>query len=432
MAAATNLPLDLAAGMRAIGLRARAASRIIAKADSATKNRALAAIAAAIRHHAGAIVAENAKDVARAKANGQDAAIVDRLTLGPKSIEDMAQGVEQVAALPDPIGAITDLVTRPTGIQVGKMRVPLGVVGIIYESRPNVTVDAAVLCLKSGNATILRGGSEAIHSNQAIARCVQQGLREAGLPEDTVQVVATTDRAAVGEMLRMNDCIDIIVPRGGKPLIERVMAESRIPMIKHLDGVCHVYIDDSADIEMAIRIADNAKTQRYGTCNTMETLLVADQIAPRVLPALAKRYLDKGVELRGDDASRKLVPAMKPATEEDWYAEYLAPILAVRIVAGLDEAIDHIAKYGSQHTDAIVTTNDAHAKRFLREVDSSSVMVNASTRFADGFEFGLGAEIGISTDKLHARGPVGLEGLTSQKWVVLGHGEIRGAGSETE
>ncbi len=432
MAAATNLPLDLAAGMRAIGLRARAASRIIAKADSATKNRALAAIAAAIRHHAGAIVAENAKDVARAKANGQDAAFVDRLTLGPKSIEDMAQGVEQVAALPDPIGAITDLVTRPTGIQVGKMRVPLGVVGIIYESRPNVTVDAAVLCLKSGNATILRGGSEAIHSNQAIARCVRQGLREAGLPEDTVQVVATTDRAAVGEMLRMNDCIDIIVPRGGKPLIERVMTESRIPMIKHLDGVCHVFIDDSADIEMAIRIADNAKTQRYGTCNTMETLLVADQIAPRVLPALAKRYLDKGVELRGDDASRKLVPAMKPATEEDWYAEYLAPILAVRIVAGLDEAIDHIAKYGSQHTDAIVTTNDAHAQRFLREVDSSSVMVNASTRFADGFEFGLGAEIGISTDKLHARGPVGLEGLTSQKWVVLGHGEVRGAGNESE
>ena len=432
MGAETNLPLDLAAGMHSIGLRARAASRTIARADTATKNRALAAIATAIRRNAGAIIAENAKDVARARSNGRDAAFVDRLTLRPNSIEDMAQGVEQVAQLPDPIGAMTDLVARPTGIQVGKMRVPLGVVGIIYESRPNVTVDAAVLCLKSGNATILRGGSEAIHSNQAIARCVHEGLREAGLPEDAVQVVATTDRAAVGEMLRMNDCIDIIVPRGGKPLIERVMAESRIPMIKHLDGVCHVYIDDSADIEMAIRIADNAKTQRYGTCNTMETLLVADRIAPRVLPALAKRFLDKGVELRGDAASCTLVPAMKPATEEDWYAEYLAPILAVRIVTGLDAAIDHIAKYGSQHTDAIVTSNDAHAKRFLREVDSSSVMVNVSTRFADGFEFGLGAEIGISTDKLHARGPVGLEGLTSQKWVVLGHGEIRGGSSETE
>jgi glutamate-5-semialdehyde dehydrogenase len=339
--------------------------------------------------------------------------------------------VEQVAALPDPIGAITDLATRPTGIQVGKMRVPLGVIGIIYESRPNVTVDAAVLCLKSGNATILRGGSEAICSNQAIARCVHQGLGEAGLPESAVQVIETTDRSAVGEMLRMNDYIDIIVPRGGKPLIERVMAESRIPMIKHLDGVCHVFIDDTADVDMAIRIADNAKTQRYGTCNTMETLLVDERIAPRVLPPLAKRYLDKGVELRGDEASRQLVPAMLAASEDDWYAEYLAPILAVRIVKGLDEAIDHIAKYGSQHTDAIVTTNDAHAQRFLREVDSSSVMVNASTRFADGFEFGLGAEIGISTDKLHARGPVGLEGLTSQKWVVLGHGEVRGAGGES-
>ncbi len=431
MGAEPTIPLDVSAYMRAVGRRAREAARVMAKADSATKNRALAAIAAAIRRDAGTIMAENAKDTVRAKANGQDAAFVDRLTLRAKSIEDMAQGVEQVAALPDPIGAITDLATRPTGIQVGKMRVPLGVIGIIYESRPNVTVDAAVLCLKSGNATILRGGSEAICSNQAIARCVHQGLGEAGLPEAAVQVIETTDRAAVGEMLRMNDYIDIIVPRGGKPLIERVMAESRIPMIKHLDGVCHVFIDDSADVDMAIRIADNAKTQRYGTCNTMETLLVDERIAPRVLPPLAKRYLDKGVELRGDEASRQLVPAMLAASEDDWYAEYLAPILAVRIVKGLDEAIDHIAKYGSQHTDAIVTTSDAHAQRFLREVDSSSVLVNASTRFADGFEFGLGAEIGISTDKLHARGPVGLEGLTSQKWVVLGHGEVKGASGES-
>ncbi|MFN0303206.1 MAG: glutamate-5-semialdehyde dehydrogenase [Burkholderiales bacterium] len=431
MGAEPTLPLDVTATMRAVGRRAREAARIMAKADSATKNRALTAIAAAIRRNAGTIMIENARDTERAKVNGQDAAFVDRLTLRAKSIEDMAQGVEQVAALPDPIGAITDLATRPTGIQVGKMRVPLGVIGIIYESRPNVTVDAAVLCLKSGNATILRGGSEAIHTNQAIARCVHLGLGEAGLPEAAVQVIETTDRAAVGEMLRMNDYIDIIVPRGGKPLIERVMAESRIPMIKHLDGVCHVFIDASADVDMAIRIADNAKTQRYGTCNTMETLLVDERIAPRVLPPLARRYLDKGVELRGDEASRQLVPAMLAASEDDWYAEYLAPILAVRIVKGLDEAIDHIAKYGSQHTDAIVTTNDAHAQRFLREVDSSSVMVNASTRFADGFEFGLGAEIGISTDKLHARGPVGLEGLTSQKWVVLGHGEIRGADGES-
>ena len=432
MGAEPTAPLDVAAYMRGVGRRARAAARVVAKADTATKNRALTAIAAAIRHDMRLIIEDNARDVDRARAYGQDAAFIDRLTLRAQSIEDMAQGAEQVAGLPDPIGAITDLATRPTGIQVGKMRVPLGVIGIIYESRPNVTVDAAVLCLKSGNATILRGGSEAIHSNQAIARCVHQGLRDAGLPADAVQVIETVDRAAVGEMLRMNDCIDIIVPRGGKPLIERVMAESRIPMIKHLDGVCHVFIDESADVDMAIRIADNAKTQRYGTCNTMETLLIAARIAPRVLPRLSKRYLDKGVELRGDAAARQLVPAMKPATEEDWYAEYLAPILAVRIVSGLDEAIDHIAKYGSQHTDAIVTTNDAHAQRFLREVDSSSVMVNASTRFADGFEFGLGAEIGISTDKLHARGPVGLEGLTSQKWVVLGHGEVRGASNESE
>jgi glutamate-5-semialdehyde dehydrogenase len=425
MGAEPNVKLDVVEYVRTLGRRAREASRVIAKAGTDTKNAALAAIAASLRREADRILAANAQDVSAARQDGHDGAFVDRLTLQPASIEAMATGVEQVAALSDPVGAITGLVDRPTGIRVGRMRVPLGVIGIIYESRPNVTVDAAALCLKSGNATILRGGSEAIHSNRAIAACVHEGLRAVGLPEAVVQVVETTDRAAVGEMLRMNDCIDIIVPRGGKSLIERITAESRIPMIKHLDGVCHVFIDDSADPAMAIRIADNAKTQRYGTCNTMETLLVAEHIAPEVLPPLARIYLDKSVELRGDEAARRLVPQMQPATEADWYAEYLAPILAVRVVQGIDEAIEHIAKYGSQHTDAIVTRDDAHAKRFLREVDSSSVMVNASTRFADGFEFGLGAEIGISTDKLHARGPVGLEGLTSQKWVVLGHGEVR-------
>jgi glutamate-5-semialdehyde dehydrogenase len=323
------------------------------------------------------------------------------------------------------VGEITDLRKRPTGIEVGHMRVPLGVIGIIYESRPNVTADAAALCLKSGNACILRGGSESVHSNQAIAACVREGLRTAGLPESAVQVVDTPDRAAVGELLRMNEYVDIIVPRGGKSLIARIMEESRIPMIKHLDGVCHVFIDESADPAKAIRIADNAKTQRYGTCNTMETLLVHQAVAASMLPELAKIYLDKGVELRGDERARALVPQMKPATEEDWYTEYLAPVLAVKVVDSLDAAMDHIARYGSAHTDAIVTENQAHAKRFLREVDSSSVMVNASTRFADGFEYGLGAEIGISTDKLHARGPVGLEGLTSQKWVVFGTGQVR-------
>ena len=416
--------MDVLQYMHQVGRQARAAARSIARADTATKNRALAVIAAAIRRETAAILAANGNDTARA-AGKHDSAFIDRLTLNALSIESMASGVEDVAALPDPIGTITDLTTRPTGIQVGKMRVPLGVIGIIYESRPNVTADAAALCLKSGNAAILRGGSEAIESNQAIARCVHAGLRAVGLPEAVVQVVETTDRSAVGELLRMTEYVDIIVPRGGKSLIERVQSESRIPMIKHLDGVCHVFIDDAADIETAIRIADNAKTQRYGTCNTMETLLVHRTIAPRVLPALAKIYAEKGVELRGDEASRALASPMNPATEDDWYAEYLAPILAVRVVAGLDEAMEHIAKYGSQHTDAIVTENTAHAERFLREVDSSSVMVNASTRFADGFEYGLGAEVGISTDKLHARGPVGLEGLTSQKWVVYGHGEIR-------
>jgi glutamate-5-semialdehyde dehydrogenase len=347
------------------------------------------------------------------------------LTLTEKSVAAMADGLLQIAKLPDPIGEITGLKYRPSGIQVGQMRVPLGVVGIIYESRPNVTADAAGLCLKSGNAAILRGGSEAIHSNQAIAGCVHEGLRAAGLPEAAVQVIEIADRSAVGELITMQDYVDVIVPRGGKGLIERLMRESRIPMIKHLDGVCHVYIDDRADIDKALRIADNAKTQRLGTCNTMETLLVARGIAERVLPPLANMYRDKGIELRGDDEARAIVPGMKAATEDDWYAEYLAAILSVRVVDGLDQAIEHITRYGSQHTDAIVTEDYTRARRFLREVDSSSVMVNASTRFADGYEYGLGAEIGISTDKLHARGPVGLEGLTSLKYVVLGDGQIR-------
>jgi len=425
--------MDVMTYMHGLGRRARAAARLVARADTETKNRALRAMAAAIRRDAAKILAANADDVAQAKADGLDPAMVDRLTLTPTSVESMAEGVEQVAALPDPVGEVTDIRERPTGIRVGRMRVPLGVIGIIYESRPNVTADAASLCLKSGNATILRGGKEAIRANQAIAACVREGLRAAGLPEDAVQVVETTDRAAVGELLRMNEYVDIIVPRGGKGLIERIMAESRIPTIKHLDGVCHVYIDDAADLDKAVRIADNAKTQRYGTCNTMETLLVAESVAPKVLPELAKIYRDKAVELRCDDASAAIIrnaldgnaPQVEPATEADWTTEYLAPILAVRVVKGLDEAMDHIAKYGSAHTDAIVTENQAHADRFLREVDSASVMVNASTRFADGFEYGLGAEIGISTDKLHARGPVGLEGLTSQKYVVFGHGEVR-------
>jgi len=420
-----NAPSEIKSYMLDIGKRARAASRLLARAGTATKNRALAAIAAAIRRDAACLMAENAIDVEHAIAGGEDAAFVERLTLTATSIESMAKGVDEVAKLADPVGEITERQRQASGIEVARMRVPLGVIGIIYESRPNVTADAAALCLKSGNACILRGGSESVRSNLAIAACVRAGLAAAGLPKDAVQVIETPDRAAVGELLRMNQYVDIIVPRGGKSLIERIMAESRIPMIKHLDGVCHVYIDQSADIDRAIRIADNAKTQRYGTCNTMETLLVHNDIAPRVLPALAKIYLDKGVELRGDEASRKLVPQMKPATEEDWYAEYLAPILAVRVVDGLDTAMDHIAKYGSQHTDSIVTEDREHAERFLREVDSSSVMVNASTRFADGFEYGLGAEIGISTDKLHARGPVGLEGLTSQKFIVYGHGEVR-------
>ena len=411
--------------MRRLGQAARAAARKLARADTATKNKALLAMAASVRRDGARLIAANAEDLKAARDSGKDDAFIDRLTLSAKSVEAMAVGLEQVAALADPVGGITDVREQPTGIKVGRMRVPLGVIGIIYESRPNVTVDAAALCLKSGNACILRGGSESVHSNVAIAACVHEGLRAAGLPETAVQVVGTPDRAAVGELLTMNEYVDIIVPRGGKSLVERVMAESRIPMIKHLDGVCHVYIDDKADIDKAVKIADNAKTQRYGTCNTMETLLVARDIAPRVLPQLAKIYTDKGVELRGDEASRALVKEMKPATEDDWYAEYLAPILAVRVVDGMDQAMEHIARYGSQHTEAIVTEDKSRADRFLREVDSSSVMVNASTRFADGFEYGLGAEIGISTDKLHARGPVGLEGLTSQKFVVFGDGHVR-------
>jgi len=411
--------------MQQMGRDARGASRLMAKAPTAAKNAALLAMAGLVRGRAAELLAANAGDVAQAQAEGLDAALVERLTLTAKGIESMAQGLEQVAALPDPVGEMTDLKLRPSGIQVGKMRVPLGVVGIIYEARPNVTADAAALCLKSGNAAILRGGREALRSNLAIAACVSGGLAAAGLPETAVQVVETTDRAAVGALIAMPQYVDVIVPRGGKGLIERIAREARVPVIKHLDGICHVFIDATADIEKAIRIADNAKTQRYAPCNTMETLLVHQDIAARVLPPLCRIYFDKGVELRGCEQSRALIPGMNAASEEDWRTEYLAPILAIRIVADLDAAIDHITLYGSQHTEAIVTENHSNAMRFLREVDSSSVMVNASTRFADGFEYGLGAEIGISTDKFHARGPVGLEGLTSQKWIVLGNGEIR-------
>ena len=417
--------MDIQSYMVTVGKQARAASRLVAKADTATKNRALTLTAEAIERDAARLLTANALDLDAARAKKLDAPLIDRLTLTEKSIADMADGLRQIAQLPDPIGEISELKQQPSGIKVGRMRVPLGVIAIIYESRPNVTADAAGLCLKAGNACILRGGSEALHSNQAIAECVHAGLKAAVLPETAVQVIETTDRAAVGELLRMNEYVDIVVPRGGKSLIERVMQESRIPMIKHLDGVCHVYIDDQADIEKAIGIADNAKTQRLGTCNTMETLLVARGIADRVLPRLAKIYQDKGIELRGDESTRKLVPGIKGATEEDWYTEYLAPVLAVRVVDDLEQAMEHIARYGSQHTDAIVTEDEQRANRFLREVDSSSVIVNASTRFADGYEYGLGAEIGISTDKLHARGPVGLEGLTSRKWVVYGEGQIR-------
>ncbi len=418
--------MDVKDYMQAVGREARAASRHMAKADTRSKNQALDAMAGAIRRDAQALLQANAKDLEAARAAGLDTALLDRLALTPEAVEGMAEGLAQIAQLPDPVGAISDLNFRPSGIQVGRMRVPLGVIGIIYEARPNVTADAAGLCLKAGNAAILRGGSEAFHSNQAIAACVREGLAAASLPATAVQVLETTDRAAVGELITMKEYVDVIVPRGGKGLIERISEEARVPVIKHLHGVCHVYIDDRADLDKAVRIADNAKTQRYGTCNTMETLLVAQGVAPQVLPRLTAIYREKGVELRGDEAARALVREMVPAREEDWHTEYLAPILSVRVVADLDQAIEHINRYGSQHTDAIVTEDYGRARRFLREVDSSSVMVNASTRFADGFEYGLGAEIGISTDKIHARGPVGLEGLTSQKFIVLGDGQVRG------
>jgi glutamate-5-semialdehyde dehydrogenase len=417
--------MDVQSYMHGVGRAARAASRETARADSRARNEALLAMASAIERDAATLLAANAADVEQARARGLDAAMVDRLAITAKGVASMAQGLREIAQLADPIGEITDLRYRPSGIQVGRMRVPLGVIGIIYEARPNVTADAAGLCLKSGNAAILRGGSEAIRCNQAIAACVHEGLRVAGLPEAAVQVIETTDRAAVGELVTMTDYVDVIVPRGGKGLIERISSESRIPVIKHLDGICHVYIDASADPAMAVRIADNAKTHRYGTCNTMETLLVHEAVAAHVLPELAAVYADKGVELRGCPRARVAVPGMNAATDEDWVTEYLAPILSIRVVDGLEQAIDHINTHGSGHTDAIVTGDYGNARRFLREVDSSSVMVNASTRFADGFEYGLGAEIGISTDKLHARGPVGLEGLTSLKFVVLGDGQVR-------
>ncbi|MDR2000703.1 MAG: glutamate-5-semialdehyde dehydrogenase [Zoogloeaceae bacterium] len=411
--------------MEGLGKAARAASRDMAKASTAAKNNALLAMAQAIRANAEQLLAANAADVAEAKANGLEPAMLDRLTLTAKGVETMAQGLEQVAALADPVGEITDLKRQPTGIQVGKMRVPLGVVGIIYEARPNVTADAAALCLKSGNAAILRGGKEALRSNQAIAVCVRAGLKAAGLPEAAVQVIETTDRAAVGALVAMPQYVDVIVPRGGKGLIERISQEARVPVIKHLDGNCHVYIDDSADPVKALKVLMNAKTQRLGTCNTAESLLVSRKAAAQ-LPALAQALQAKGVEIRGCAETQALVAGAKSATEEDYYTEYLAAIISCKVVADASEAIAHINKYSSAHTDAIITESHANAMRFLREVDSSSVMVNASTRFADGFEYGLGAEIGISTDKFHARGPVGLEGLTSQKWIVLGNGEVRG------
>ena len=411
--------------MQTLGQQAKAAARILSHTDTNLKNRALIAIANALQESKANLITENQKDLVAGKENGLDDAALDRLTLSPKGIQAMIDGLIQVASLPDPIGEITDLSYRPSGIQVGQMRVPLGVIGIIYESRPNVTIDAAALCLKSGNACILRGGSEAIHSNRAIAACVTQGLIEAELPPTAVQIVETTDRAAVGELITMNEFVDVIVPRGGKSLIERISKEATIPVIKHLDGICHVYIDDKADINKAIRVAVNSKTHRYGVCNAMETLLIAENIAAQILPLLAEQFHSKGVELRGCAKTCSLLKNCIRATEEDWQTEYLAPILSIKIVSGIDEAMNHIHQYSSQHTESIVTEDYTLARRFLREVDSSSVMVNASTRFADGFEYGLGAEIGISTDKLHARGPVGLKGLTSLKYIVLGDGHIR-------
>lgn len=411
--------------MRSIGRAAQAAARMLARASSAQRNAALLAIAEQLQNERQRLKEANERDQEAGRAGGLEPALLDRLGLSDARIDGMAEGLRQIAALPDPIGAIRDLHVRPSGIQVGRMRVPLGVIGIIYEARPNVTADAAGLCLKSANAAVLRGGSEAIHSNQAIADCIRRGLAASGLPQEAVQVVEITDRDAVGELITMDEYIDVLVPRGGKGLVERLLREATLPMIKHLDGICHVYIDDQADPEKAVRIVYNAKTQRYGTCNTMESLLIAEGIAPRLLPRLVDLYQQAGVELRGCERTRALAPSVQTATEADWRTEYLAPILAIRVVADLDEAIEHIERYGSHHTDSIVTENYSRAWRFLREVDSSSVMINASTRFADGFEYGLGAEIGISTDKLHARGPVGLEGLTTEKYVVLGDGHIR-------
>ncbi len=417
--------MDVDQYMLELGSAAREASRQVAAASTAVRNRALLAVRDALDGARASLAQANSEDLERGRVNGLDAPLMDRLELTPARVDSMLEGLRQVAALPDPVGSITDMNTMPSGIQVGRMRVPLGVIGIIYESRPNVTVEAASLCLKSGNATILRGGSESLASNCAIASCIAQGLLEAGLPQAAVQVVTTADRAAVGRLIAMPEYVDVIVPRGGKSLIQRISSDAKVPVIKHLDGVCHVYIDEGADLDMAQAIALNAKTHRYGTCNTMETLLVAVAEANTVLPRLATAFAAAGVELRGCERTLAILPDISAATEEDWHEEYLAPILAVRVVDGLEQAMAHINTYSSLHTDSIVTRDHGRAMRFLREVDSSSVMVNASTRFADGFEYGLGAEIGISTDKLHARGPVGLEGLTSQKYVVLGEGQVR-------
>lgn len=422
---ATDGNIDVVSYMNELGQRARHAARAMAAATTNQKNSALLAIADALDVRRNDLLTENHKDMEAGRAQGLDSALLDRLELNAERIDSMIDGLRQIVALPDPVGEISDLNYRPSGIQVGHMRVPLGVIGIIYESRPNVTADAAALCLKAGNAAILRGGSEARFSNQAIAQCILDGLEVAGLPADAVQVLATTDRAAVGELVRMKDYVDVIVPRGGKGLIERISEEARVPVIKHLHGVCHVYIDDRADIDKAVAVAFNAKTQRYGTCNTMETLLIADAVAADVLKILAPMYIDKGVELRGCDKTCKLITDCRAATAADWDEEYLAPILSVRIVDDLSAAIDHIHEHSSQHTESIITEDITRARRFLAEVDSSSVMVNASTRFADGYEYGLGAEIGISTDKIHVRGPVGLEGLTSVKYIVIGDGHIR-------
>lgn len=417
--------MDIKKYMNEVGQQARAASRELNRANTGQKNTALLAIADTIEARSAELLAANKKDMDAGAKSGLDEALLDRLALNEERIAGMAEGIRQIVALADPVGEITDLNYRPSGIQVGKMRVPLGVIGIIYESRPNVTADAAALCLKSGNAAILRGGSEAMHSNQAIAKCIHDGLEKAGLAKATVQVIETTDRAAVGELITMKDYVDVIVPRGGKGLIERVSADARIPVIKHLHGVCHVYIDDDANLHQAVQVAFNAKTQRYGTCNTMETLLVSNTVAEDVLPELGQMYKDEGVELRGCDITQSIIPDIKAATEEDWDEEYLAPILSIRVVDGFAEAVEHIHKHSSGHTESIMTENITIARQFMMEVDSSSVMINASTRFADGFEYGLGAEIGISTDKIHARGPVGLEGLTSQKYIVIGDGHIR-------